>query len=156
MDPLSLEIGRALRRARKSRGLTLQAVSTMSEGEFKATSIAGYERAERAITLERFCRLCELYTLSPDRLLSDVVRAAETRGEVQIDLTGLESLDSAEGLLVGEFVRQVVALRREPERSSIALRAGDLDVLATASGKKPEELLEILRLVLRSGGSRDG
>ncbi len=150
MDPLSLEIGQALRRVRRSRGLTLQAVAALSRGEFKATSVAGYERGERAITLERFCRLCELYALSPDRLLADIVRTAGSGGEVQVDLTVLESL-GAEGSLLSGFVRQVLSLRHEPERSSIALRSGDLDVIATASGKRPEDLIEALRPVLHKG-----
>lgn len=149
MDALTQEIGRALRRVRKARGLTLREVSALSQGEFKGTSVAGYERGERAITLERFCRLCDLYAVSPDRLLADVVRAAGSRGEVQVDLTFLESLGSAEASLVSGFVRQILSLRKEPARSSIALRAGDLEVLATASEKETEELLDMLRPVLR-------
>ncbi len=148
MDALTEEIGRALRRVRRSRGLTLQSVAALSEGAFKATSVAGYERGERAITLERFCRLCELYAVSPDRLLADVVRTAGSKGEVLVDLTLLESLGSAEGSLVGGFVRQILSLRKEPARSSIALRAGDLEVLASASQKERDELLEVLRPIL--------
>ena len=45
----SVEVGVALRRARRMRGLTLRAVSALSGGRYKPTSIAGYERGERTI-----------------------------------------------------------------------------------------------------------
>src|SRR5574342_63003 len=53
MSSLALEIGRALRRTRLALGLTLRDVAALSSGRFKATSVAGYERGERNITLER-------------------------------------------------------------------------------------------------------
>jgi hypothetical protein len=58
-------------------------------------------------------------------------------------------LGSAEGALVSGFIRQVRALRREAPAETIVLRTGDLEVLATASGKKPEELIEVLEPILR-------
>ncbi len=152
MGELAIDIGQALRRVRRSEGLTLQAVAALSDGEFKATSVAGYERGERAITLERFCALCDLYGVSPERLLSEIMRSAGGRDELYVDLTALESLDSPEGNLVAGFIRRIVSLRGEPERTSIALRAGDLEVLATASERKRDELLALLRPVL----SREG
>jgi hypothetical protein len=38
------ETGRALRRARRARGLTLRGVGSNSQGQFKPTAVAGYER----------------------------------------------------------------------------------------------------------------
>ena len=49
-DELLVETGRALRDARLARGLTLRDVGTRSNGLFKPTAVAGYERAERAIS----------------------------------------------------------------------------------------------------------
>lgn len=149
MEQLAVEIGRALRRLRRAHGLTLVDVAAMSGGMFKATSVAGYERGERSITLERFCSLCQLYGLAPERLLADILRNAEGRIEPDIDLTALESLGTTESALVSEFVRQVRALRGERRADMITLRAGDLDVLATAEGRLPEELAEALRAVIR-------
>lgn len=149
MGELAIEIGQALRRVRRSEGLTLRAVAALSEGEFKATSVAGYERGERAITLERFCALCDLYAVSPDQLLSEIMRSAGGPYELYVDLTALESLDSPETSLVAGFIRRILSLRGESERTSIALRSGDLEVLATASEKKRDELLALLRPVLR-------
>lgn len=149
MEPIAVEIGRALRRARLARGLTLRDVSTASGGRFKATSVAGYERGERSISLERYVSLCAVYGVRPERLLVDIVSAIEGRSEPEIDLTVLEALGTGESALVSGFVRQVRTLRGAEDEDTIVLRAGDLEVLATASGKRPEELLEILRPVLR-------
>ena len=149
MEPLAQEIGRALRRTRNARGLTLRDVAAASGGAFKATSVAGYERGERSISLERFCDLCRIYGMAPERLLADIVSAAEGRAEPEIDLTVLETLGSEEGALISGFVRQVSALRSARAGDTIVLRAGDLEVLATASGRQPEELLEMLRPALR-------
>ncbi len=149
MEPLALEIGKALRRARRARGLTLREVASASGGRFKATSVAGYERGERSINLERFCDLSRLYGIAPERLLADILRSVEGRLEPEIDLTLLEGLGSPEGALVSGFIRQVRSLRRVEPSETVVLRAGDLEVLATAAGKKPEELVEALEPVLR-------
>ena len=50
-------MGRALRRARSGRGLTLRDVGMRSAGKFTPTAVAGYERGERKISLQRFCEL---------------------------------------------------------------------------------------------------
>jgi len=149
LEALVLEIGRALRRTRIARGLTLREAAAASGGRFQATSVAGYERGERSISLERFCDLCRIYGMAPERLLADIVRAAEGRAEPKIDLEVLEKLGSVEGALISGFVREVSALRSERKGDTIVLRAGDLEVLATASGRKPEELLEMLRPALQ-------
>jgi len=144
-----VEIGRALRRLRRAHGLTLVDVAAMSNGMFKATSVAGYERGERSITLERFCSLCQLYGLAPDRVLAEILRRTEGRIEPEIDLAALESLGTTESALLSGFARQVRGLRGEPQADTITLRAGDLEVLATAEGRRPEELAEALHSVIR-------
>ena len=144
-----MEIGRALRRLRRAHGLTLVDVAAMSNGTFKATSVAGYERGERSITLERFCNLCQLYGLAPDRVLAEILRRTEGRIEPEIDLAALESLGTTESALLSGFARQVRGLRGEPQAGTITLRAGDLEVLATAEGRRPEELAKALSSVIR-------
>lgn len=145
MEPLEIEIGMALRRARQARGLTLRQVASLSEDRFRATSIASYERGERSISLVRFVELCRFYGAAPDGVLAEILRSAEGKPEPVVDLTALEALQSDEAALVSGFVRQVRALRSQPGGGSILLRAGDLEVLATAAGKRPEELLDLLR-----------
>jgi hypothetical protein len=124
--------------------LTLRQVSSATEGRLRPSSVAGYERGERTISLERFCDLCQLYGIAPQALLADVIRALEGKREPVVDLTLLASLGSAEGALVSGFIRQIRALRREQPGEKIVLRMGDLEVLANAAGKKPEELIELL------------
>jgi transcriptional regulator with XRE-family HTH domain len=143
LEGIGLAIGMALRRARRARGLTLRDISTLSGGRYKPTSIAGYERAERTISLERFCDLCQLYGVAPPTVLAQILEEVEG-GEPEIDLAFLESIGSAEAALISGFVREIRALRHSASGESIVLRAGDVEVLATAAGKRPEELTSIL------------
>jgi transcriptional regulator with XRE-family HTH domain len=85
-----VEVGRALRRARLARGLTLKQVGERSLGAFKPTAVAGYERAERTISLERFFALCAFYDVPPTQLLAEVEEALEGPPELTVDLTQLE------------------------------------------------------------------
>lgn len=144
MGDFAVEIGRALRRARLARGLTLRQVTGVSTGRFKATSVAGYERGERTISLERFIELCDVYGIAPQAVLGEIVRGLGGRPEPGIDLARLEAMGSAERALVSGFVRQIRAQRGEPPSETIVLRESDLDVLATAAGKTREKLAEAL------------
>lgn len=144
MRGIGVEIGNGLRRVRRARGLTLRDVSSLSGGKFKPTSVAGYERGERAISVERFCDLCRLYDISPAVLLDEIMRAVRTAPEPDIDIALVESLGSAEAALVSGFVREIRALRRGRSPDTIVLRAGDVEILAKAAGKEAEELIDIL------------
>jgi transcriptional regulator with XRE-family HTH domain len=144
MASMALEIGRALRRARLARGMTLKQLSVASAGRFKPTSVAGYERGERSISVVRFCELCRILGVPPDRLLGEILRSARADPDLVIDLTHLERLGPSEGELLTGFVQQVASLRGSGEVESITLRAGDIEVLASASGRRPDELKEVL------------
>lgn len=90
------EVGRALRQARSARGLTLRDVAARSDGAFKPTAVAAYERAERSISLQRFCDLAQLYGVRPELLLAEImVRRAGPRQGI-VDLTRLERLERLE------------------------------------------------------------
>jgi transcriptional regulator with XRE-family HTH domain len=110
------EIGRALRRARAARGLTLRQVASLTGGEFKATSVAGYERGERTISVERFCQLCAVYRASPSAVLADIVGAVTGTTEMVIDLNRLEALGEAER----EHVVEVLAAEAGTTREELA------------------------------------
>ncbi len=150
MGSLAAEIGKALRRIRKERGFTLREVAVTSGGTFKATSVAGYERGERAITLERFVMLCKLYGASSEHVLATIEAAYDGRPEPVIDLSALEALGPPEGELLTALVRQVNEMRSRRGSGTIMVRADDLAVLATASGSDPEELLQALQPAPRS------
>ena len=84
------EAGKALRRARLARGLTLREVAALSGNVMKATAVASYERAERGISLWRFCLLAEIYEIRPELLLAEVMNAVDDIPPETIDLTGFE------------------------------------------------------------------
>lgn len=150
MKPMALEIGRALRRARVARGMTLKDLADASVDRFRPTSVAGYERGERKISLVRFCELCRLLDVPPERVLGEILRAVEGRWEPEIDLTKLEGLRSRESDLITGFIRQVLSQRGEREVETIILRAGDVEVLASAARRRPDELLDIVNSARRS------
>jgi transcriptional regulator with XRE-family HTH domain len=145
----AVEIGRALRRARRGRGLTLRQVAGLSQNRFKATSVAGYERGERTISVQRFLELCDVYGISAPTVLGEIVRAVGGKLEHEVDLTLLEKMGTAEGLLLSSFVKQIRAQRGEAVSETIVLREADLDVLATAAGTTREELSEALEPAIR-------
>ena len=64
-------VGERLRAVRKRRRLSLQAVETQSEQEFKASVLGAYERGERAISVPRLQRLARFYGVSVDQLLPE-------------------------------------------------------------------------------------
>lgn len=147
MGNFAVEAGRALRRVRRARGLTLRAVA-FRHG-IKASTVAAYERADRNISLERFYALCRIYRVDAARLLADIVRVVEGREPVVIDLTRLESLAPPDRELVERFVSQVRRLRHEDAARDITIRAMDLEALATTSGRREDEFLSVLSPALR-------
>jgi transcriptional regulator with XRE-family HTH domain len=138
------EVGAALRRARESRNLTLRDVVRASSGAFKPSTLASYERAERAIPIERFFRLAFLYEISPVRLLADVLRRVEGRPSVRIDVRRVKSLGGAEAAILDGFIRNVFMLRDQDVADTVSLREGDLEVLATATGRRVPQFLDAI------------
>ena len=94
--PIGDHVGRELRRARQARGLTLRDVGIRSGGIFTPTAVAGYERDERSISLERFCELATFYGVAPEDLLAQALRL--DRREPVVDITSLgEWVESSSG-----------------------------------------------------------
>jgi len=141
-DELLVETGRALRDARLARGLTLRDVGTRSNGLFKPTAVAGYERAERAISLERFCDLARLYGMAPERLLLQILWRMAGGPEPSIDRTKVGELPLEEADVVGDFLQKVRRLRGDSDDEVIRVRIQDLEVLATVSGHQLGEFLD--------------
>jgi hypothetical protein len=110
-------------------------------GRFKPTSVAGYERGERTISVERFVALSHLYGIPPPILLAEILEGEPGPG---VDLETTEREGAPEGSLVSGFILRIRSLRRERPTDAIALRAGDLEVLASASGKEAAELVRVL------------
>jgi transcriptional regulator with XRE-family HTH domain len=135
------ETGRALRRVRQARGLTLRDVGVRSNGLLTPTAVAGYERGERGISVERFCELCELYGVRPVGVLAEIVERVKGRVPVVLDLTRTATLGGVEGKVLGQFVEEIRSLRGEKKIERLILRSGDVEVLAAAAGDRPEEFM---------------
>jgi len=116
----------------------------VSRGRFAATSIAGYERGERAISLERYVELCRLYGVQPERLLAATERATSEQAPSVVDLSRLHRLQESLRPMVAVFIDQVLDRRRQPTSDSITLRAEDVRVLASAAGVASDELISRL------------
>jgi transcriptional regulator with XRE-family HTH domain len=146
---LAKEIGAVLRLARAARGLTLRDVSILSSGSFKSSSLASYERGERAISLERFLVLADLYGIPPARMMAQISRRVEGRAPIVVDIQMAHTIGGVEGAVLAGFVHEVVALRRQSAPEEISLRDSDLEVLATASGRRAEQFMEAVEPALR-------
>jgi hypothetical protein len=141
--------------------LTFRAVRDRSGGRFKPSTLGGYERGERSISLERFCDLAEAYAEAPDVLLAEVLQSIRTEDlgaarsesdegpELVIDLNRIALIEDEERGAVETFVRDVQARRGDFETEALILRSGDLEVIASSSGMDEETLLEKLRPALR-------
>lgn len=148
MDSTGLReaLGEVLRDARRRLGLTIREAAARSGTRFRPSAIGGYERGERAISLERFCDMAALYGIPPDRVLSDVLDRLrpEGRAEVVIDLTQLELLPGEEPRRAAELVDRVRRQRGSDAGDLISLRAGDLEALALAFQLPAGDLLRRL------------
>lgn len=136
MERYASEIGTGLRDARRRRGLTLRQVAALSNGRFKPTSVAGYERGERAISVERFIELAQLYGVPGPALLADIMQVVEGAPEPDFDLTALDISEAAEEAMIAWFVRQMHALRRHQPTGPLNRRAGDPEALVGGSGPR--------------------
>src|SRR3954469_20736226 len=66
----ALDIGEALRLARRRKRLSLREVESGTAHEFKASVLGAYERGERAISVPRLQRLSRFYGVSLTELFS--------------------------------------------------------------------------------------
>jgi transcriptional regulator with XRE-family HTH domain len=144
--------GEVLRNARRDSGLTLHAVARRSRGRFKPSSLGGYERGERGISLERFCDLARLYQRPADGLLGEMLALLKpkSRQEIVIDLNRLSSISEGEAVLVAEFVHNIRTRRGDYLSEVITLRSADLEELSLSSRQRPETLLAKLRPAVRA------
>ena len=88
------QLGVRLREVRRRLGLSLKLVEAMTDGEFKASALGAYERAQRTISVARLQRLAGVYRMPVDRLLP----ADDATGDTVIDLRDTATA-AAEALL---------------------------------------------------------
>jgi transcriptional regulator with XRE-family HTH domain len=157
-------VGSRLRVVRHQIGLSLQAVESTSNLEFKASVLGAYERGERAISVSRLQRLAKLYGVSVDQLLpheSDATRWwVSEKGEspgagapvrpaaqpwqssetVTIDLTRLRDVSGPERDLIRRFISMIQVQRQDFNGNLITIRASDVRAIACLFGMTPDAM----------------
>lgn len=121
VDKFNVSLGHKLRAARRQRGWSLGEVESHTDGEFKASVLGAYERGERAVSVQRFVRLAEIYNVNP----ADLLPIAAPNGVI-IDLDALATEASDD--LVERYLAAIQLLRKDPANSEI--RRSDQAVLS--------------------------
>lgn len=106
VDDFNYALGQRLRAARRHRGWSLGDVESRTVGEFKASVVGAYERGERAISVQRFVSLSEVYGTAASDLLP-----ALSDSELIIDI---EALAREDGDLVDRYLAAIQIMRKQP------------------------------------------
>lgn len=128
-------LGERLRSIRRQRGLSLQEVQRLTDGEFKAAVLGAYERGERSLSVPRLRRLAEVYGVPLTQLLPPDDGAAgppPSGGDgVTIDLNKLEDLTGTDATILERFLRAIQMQRQDFNGRVLSIRRDDLRMLAT-------------------------
>ena len=106
VDEFNSALGQRLRAARRHRGWSLGDVEVHTGGEFKASVVGAYERGERAISVQRFVSLSEVYATPASELLP-----IPSDPGLVIDLDALAGDD---GDLVDRYLAAIQMMRKNP------------------------------------------
>jgi transcriptional regulator with XRE-family HTH domain len=106
IDEFNYALGQRLRAARRHRGWSLGDVEAHTGGEFKASVVGAYERGERAISVQRFVSLSDVYKTPASELLP-----LPSDPELVIDLDALAGED---GDLVDRYLAAIQMMRKNP------------------------------------------
>jgi len=106
VDDFNFALGQRLRAARRHRGWSLGDVEANTGGEFKASVVGAYERGERAISVQRFVSLSDVYNTPASELLP-----VPTDPDLVIDLDALAGED---GDLVDRYLAAIQMMRKNP------------------------------------------
>lgn len=149
-ESFDLVVGSALRRAREAAGLSLQDLARRSGGRFKASTVAGYERGERSISIRRFIELATFYRELPDRLLANVLEEREPTGRrpILVDESRLAQVEEPARRIVIDLIRRVREERRDYQTEVVTLRSGDLEFLSLVAEEDLPSFLDKLRPAL--------
>ena len=144
----NLKVGERLRSIRLQRGMSLQDVHRVTDGEFKAAVLGAYERGERSVSLPRLQRLAGYYDVPVSQMLpdDDVVVAAPQIGEgVTIDLTKVESIDGVTGEVIDRFLKKIQVQRQDFNGRVLTIRGSDVAMLAMLLDVTDIELVSRIR-----------
>jgi Helix-turn-helix len=149
---LTIAVGASLRAARLQAGLSLEQLARRSGGRYKPSSLGGYERGERTLSVPRFCDLAELMGVPADQLLSRAMGRLdpEQHNEVLVDLRRLP--DTTGGREVARYAHEIKSMRSDFLSDVVTLRAGDLRVIAHSTGVPIRRLISDLGRAIRRTG----
>lgn len=155
-------VGDRLRLVRKQKHMSLQAVESASQDEFKASVLGAYERGERAISVLRLQRLARFYNVPVDQLLPrdlgpegpkwdtegedtiDLRDEAQMRlagdGRVSLDLTKLETVAAPERELLLRYIGMIQLQRQDFNGQVLTIRQEDLRAIACLFEATPEAM----------------
>jgi transcriptional regulator with XRE-family HTH domain len=146
MPDIQRALGRALRRAREERGLTLRELAQRSG--VRPSSIGGYERGERAISVPRFVLLADAMGTTPERVLGVALAQQRDRRAYSVNLSKLGEDPAARS--VASHAHRVRSWRGDYVSNVITFRAGDVDMIAYETGRPPKKLIRSLGDSLRA------
>lgn len=106
VDEFNYALGQRLRAARRHRGWSLGDIEAHTGGEFKASVVGAYERGERAISVQRFVSLSEVYGTPPSELLP-----TPSDPGLVIDI---DALTGEDGDLVDRYLAAIQMMRKNP------------------------------------------
>ncbi|NED98184.1 transcriptional regulator [Phytoactinopolyspora alkaliphila] len=138
-------VGERLRKVRKRKRLSLQAVEEKSGGALRAAVIGSYERGDRAATVRKLAEIADFYGVPVDSLVSsrDHVPSSDANddGKVVLDLDALRAApDEAKHLV--KFVAGVQEKRGDFGGSVLTIRGNDVWMVSSVYGWSPTELRE--------------
>lgn len=131
----------------------MQELARRSGGRYRPSSLGGYERGERAISVLRFCDLARLLGVPADQLLGEVLARSTPRERLELMLDLGDLPDSEVGRQTAAFAHRVRSRRGDYLSNVVTLRAGDLQVIADATGLGVPALLSSLGVAVRRVGS---
>lgn len=148
-DSYNESVGSRLRSIRRQRGLSLQDVQRLSNGEFKAAVVGAYERGERSLSLLRLQRLSKFFQVPLTQFLPQEENGERTMeplpsGGVTIDLNRLERLSGTESVMFTRFLRSIQMMRQDYNGKVLTIRRDDLRLLALLIDQSEEAFSERL------------
>jgi transcriptional regulator with XRE-family HTH domain len=143
-------VGGRLRSIRRQRGLSLQDVQRLSNGEFKAAVVGAYERGERSLSLPRLQRLSQFFQVPISQFMPQDEAGERTMdplpsGGVTIDLNRLERLSGTESVILTRFLRSIQMMRQDFNGKVLTIRRDDLRLLALLIDQSEEAFSDRLR-----------
>lgn len=136
-------VGERLRKVRRRKQLSLQAVEEKSGGALRAAVVGSYERGDRAASVRRLAELADFYGVPVDSLVaaSETIPSSsmDDDGKVVLDLDALKRApEDAEHLL--KFVEGVQKKRNDFGGNILTIRSNDVWMVSSVYGWTAAEL----------------